>query len=402
LARGKRREKRMKTLLVLMSFLFVLIVCGSIEAPPAMSETLVIAHLAPMSGTAAAWGIAADRALRMAVDEINARGGIKIGKETYKIQVVTMDHRYVPGEALGAAKKVVREGIKFAFGIGGGVVHAVQPVLEENEVIYSTGAGGGVEYTNAKCPYTFRNVLSSDIIFKLSFARLVKMLGPIQAGFLYNNDDQGRNDMKIAKKVITEGNLPIEEITEFVERDAIDFSPVVTRLMAKKVNLIFNELTPAQGATFFKQAWEFGYKGRIARVRAPFSSETLLKAAGKEALEGFLSAQNWPPGQYPSPRYERFHSKYLSLYKEEPVSTASDQYAAMEFLAAALEKAGTTDTERVVKVLYDLETETAHGATFMVGKSLGYGIKTNMSYDLPFCEMRDGRLKVVDVLRYKE
>ena len=55
--------------------------------------------------------------LRIMVDEINGRGGLKVGKEIYTIQVVTMDHRYVPGEALAAAKKVVRDGIKFALGM---------------------------------------------------------------------------------------------------------------------------------------------------------------------------------------------------------------------------------------------------------------------------------------------
>ena len=74
----------------------------------------------------------------------------------------------------------------------------------------------------------------------------------------------------------------------------------------------------------------------------------------------------------------------------------------MEFLAVALEKAGTTDTEGVVKVMYDLETETVLGPTCMVGKSLGYGVKTQMSYGIPLCEVRDGKLKLIEVLQYKE
>ena len=109
-------------------------------------------------------------------------------------------------------------------------------------------------------------------------------------------------------------------MAEFVERDAIDFSPVVTRLMAKGVNLILNELAPAQAATFFKQAWELGYKGRIGNISAPFNLETLLKAAGKEGLEGLISGVDWPPGQYPSAKLEKFRTKYLSLYKEEPTN----------------------------------------------------------------------------------
>jgi branched-chain amino acid transport system substrate-binding protein len=398
-----KTRKGAKGLLAAVGFLFVLFICAAIGAPPALSKTLVVANLAPMSGGGAPWGIAGDRGVRMAVDEINERGGLKIGKETYTIQVVTMDHRYIPGEALGAAKMVVREGIKFTFGLGGGVTPALQPVLEENKVIYIFAGGGGVEYTNAKSPYTFRCIASDDMAYSMFLPRFVKMLGHLKAGFLQNNDDQGRGGLRIATRVIIERHLPIELVPEFVERDAIDFSPVVTRFLAKGVNFIQNELMPAQGATFIKQAWEFGYKGRVGIIRAPFTVETLLKAAGKEALEGFISGtQNWPLGQYPSAKFEKFRSKYLSLYKEEPQANAFDHHASVEFLAKALERAGTTDTERVVKVMYDLETETVLGPTSMVGKSLGYGIKTQMSYSFPLCEMRDGQLKLIEVVRYKE
>jgi branched-chain amino acid transport system substrate-binding protein len=391
----------MKRVLAITGFLFVLFICAFIGASAALCKTLVIADIAPMSGPAAAWGIAGDRGLRMMVDEINDRGGIRVGKETYKIQVVTMDHRYVPGEALGAGKKAVREGIKFSFGVGGGVMPALQPVLEENKVIYIASMGGGVEFTNAKCPHTFRSGRTGDIAYNLFLPRFVKMWGPMKMGFVLTNDENGRADLRISKRVIGEQKLPIEQVAEFVERDAIDFSPIVTRLMAKGVDLIFNELPPAQGATFCKQTWEFGYKGRVGIIRAT-SLEPILKAAGKEVLEGLISGSSWPSDKFPSARYEKVLSKFLSLYKEEPNMTAYDHYAGMEFLAAALEKAGTLDTDRVAKVMYDLEMDTVYGPTCMVGKSLGYGIKTQMSYGLPFCEVRNGQLKLIDVLRYKE
>jgi branched-chain amino acid transport system substrate-binding protein len=393
----------MKRLLAAISSLFVFFICVAIVTPPALSKTLTVASIAPMSGAAAAWGIAADRGLRMAVDEINDRGGLKIGKDTYTVQVVTMDHRYIPGEALSAAKKAVREGIKFAFGMGAGIMPAMQPVLEENKIINIAAMGAGVEFTNSKCPYTFRSGPSSDIMYSLILPKLVKMFGPpLKIGSIHNNDETGRSDTRSEEKTIRELNLPVEKVTEFVERDVIDFSPVVTRLAVKGVNVIFNELSPAQGASFLKQAWDLGYKGRIGTIMAPCSVETLIQVAGKEALAGFFSGVNWPPGQHPSAKFEKFRLKYLSLYKEDPLRAANDQHAGMEFLAAALEKAGTLDTDRVVKVMYDLEIETVYGPTCMVGKSLGYGIKTQMSYAIPLSEVRDGRLKLIEALRYKE
>jgi branched-chain amino acid transport system substrate-binding protein len=206
----------MKRLPVIVGFLFILFVFGFIGAPRALSETLVVAHLAPMSGTAAGWGIATDRAIRMAVDDFNARGGLKIGKETYKIQLVTMDHRYVPGEALGATKKVAGEGIKYAFGVGAGIMPAMQPVLTENKVINMVSMGAGVEFTNAKNPYTFRTMPSSELGYAVYYPKLVKMFGPLKIGVVHNNDELGRADTRCRERVIKEKNLPIEEVVEFV------------------------------------------------------------------------------------------------------------------------------------------------------------------------------------------
>jgi branched-chain amino acid transport system substrate-binding protein len=392
----------MKRPLATISFLFFLFICTSSGAPPALCKTLTVANIHCISGPGAAWGINSDRGLRMCVEEINGRGGLRVGKEIYTIQVVTMDHRYQPGEALAAAKKAVHDGIKFVFSIGGGVMPAVQPVLEENKVMILGQFGRGRDFTNPKYPYTFRVMPSTELVYMLFLPEIVKIWGPIKGGFIYNNDEQGRSDEVTVRKVTRERNLPIEQVFEFVERDSIDFSPVVTRLMAKGVNLITCELQPAQAATFFKQAWDLGYKGRMGRIFAPYILETFVQTAGKEALEGFISGTNWPPGQHPSAKYEKFRSKYLSVYKEEPIGNAFWSHAGMEFLAIALEKAGTTDPERVVKIMYDLKTETVLGPTHMVGKTLGYGINTQMSYAIPFCELRDGQFKLIKVLQYKE
>ena len=93
-----------------MGFLFILFICASIGAREALSKELVIACLSPMSGGGAAWGIASERAVRMWADDINSRGGQKVGNETYTFKIVTMDHRYVPGEALVLLRgRLVRE-----------------------------------------------------------------------------------------------------------------------------------------------------------------------------------------------------------------------------------------------------------------------------------------------------
>ena len=394
----------MRALKITVSMSVILFVCAFFGASAALpqAKTLTVANLAPMSGGGAPWGINSDRGLRAMANDINARGGIKVGADRYLVEVVTLDHRYIPGEALGAARKLVRDGIKFSFGVGGAIMPAMQPVLDENKVIYFSIMGGGVEFTNANRPYTFREMASNEQFYTLFLRQFVEMWGPIKVGLVENNDDNGRAEGTFMRKMTKQLNLPIEQFDEYVERDAIDFTPVVMRLMAKGVNLLLNDLTPSQAAVFTKQASELGYKKRIGTIRVPMDLATNLKAVGKEGMEGYLSGLTWASGEYPTAKYKEVREKHLATYKEEPMPNVFLHYASMELVSAAIEKAGTTDTEKVVKVLYDQKINTVLGPTFMIGKSLGYGIKTQMSYGLPFCEVRDGKLKLLKTLLYEE
>lgn len=373
------------------------------QAPAQSTKTLTIAGLFTMSGTGAAWGITSDRGLKMVAEDINAKGGIKVGGDTYTIKTVSYDTRFQPAEALAAANKVASDGIKYVIGNGGETVPATQPVFEKNKIIFMGVMGGGSDLTSAKFPYTFRSMPSPDQVYGLLYPELVKMSGsPLKLANLQNNNPMGRSEVEVAKKVIKERGLPIEMFEEYVEGDAVDFAPLVTRLMAQGVNFIQNELRPSQFPILTKQAREAGYKGRIGTLRNPLFFQTTLEAAGKQAMEGYITGVEYPDGVYPTPEFEQLNKKYQAAYGEPMTSNTYWQYNAVQFLVKAIEKAGTIDSERVASVMYDLDAETLLGRSLMVGKSLGYGIKTQMSFKSPFGEVKDGQLKLMKELVYEE
>ena len=77
-------------------------------------EELKIGGIGSLSGGGTAWGIALQRGVQMAVDEINAAGGLKIGDKTYKPRLVMFDDQYTAaGGRLAADRLINNEKIKF-------------------------------------------------------------------------------------------------------------------------------------------------------------------------------------------------------------------------------------------------------------------------------------------------
>ena len=73
----------------------------------------------------------------------------------------------------------------------------------------------------------------------------------------------------------------------------------------------------------------------------------------------------------------------------------------LEIMYAYAQDKRINQSERVVKVMYDLRVDTSNGKdTHMVGKTIGYGIKTQIAYTVPLTEIVSGKPKVIAVMNY--
>src|SRR4051812_43591753 len=99
--------------------------CGSSDESSSTgptTKTLTYGLLTPLSGSAASWGKVQKASVQLAVDKVDAAGGIKVGKTTYKLKVKVYDHAYDPTKAATAARQAFDEdGVKYAESLGGGV-----------------------------------------------------------------------------------------------------------------------------------------------------------------------------------------------------------------------------------------------------------------------------------------
>ena len=127
-------------------------------------EELKIGGIGPLSGGGTAWGTALQRGMQMAIDEVNASGGLKVGGKTYTPKLVMFDDQYTAAGGRVAADRLVNsEKVNFIVGpIGSPSVLSVVPVTTQgNVVLLSNGFSPAILKNEAKSPFNFRTMNST-------------------------------------------------------------------------------------------------------------------------------------------------------------------------------------------------------------------------------------------------
>ena len=107
------------------------LVCGA--AGGHAQEVLKIGGVGPLSGGGTAWGLAAQRGIQLAIDDLNAAGGFKAEGKTYKLELIMYDDQYTGQGGKAAAERLVNQDkVKFIIGPVGsppalGVISVTNP-----------------------------------------------------------------------------------------------------------------------------------------------------------------------------------------------------------------------------------------------------------------------------------
>lgn len=351
-------------------------------------ETLKIGAIVTLSGPGAAWGQAMKNAAELAADKVNAAGGLEVAGKKYKVEVVAYDDRYQAGEAVTVANRLVFEDkVKFIIGpTGSAPALAVQPTTEKNGVLTSP-LGFTDKALSAAKPLSFRPVLTTMEFAEPQIAWMIRNQGVKKAGGLFPNDESGQviaRDLDAAYKRHG-GELAAKE---FFERDRVDFTPLLTRMLARGIDTIeLDGNSPATAGLIAKQSRELGFKGRIVRTGGPATAE-LVAVAGKEASDGMIVHAAIDPN-LPSTR--AYLDLYLARYKVLPngFSPAFYDFASMMF--EAMRRAGTTtDAARVAGELEKMKDfPGVLGKLNWTGKA-SYGIDRQMAVPFYVAEIKGG------------
>jgi branched-chain amino acid transport system substrate-binding protein len=365
-------------------------------AVQADDKTLPIGLLGPLSGGAASYGVELMRGAELRVEEINKAGGLKVGADTYRIKLVSYDHKAQAADTATATNKLIfQDKVKYIIGNAvGATCNAAQTITEPNKVMFAFVCWGTNNLAPEK-PYSFRSMLSQWELTE-PFYRWVKENHPKikRVAAISPNDTSGKDTNTAVVKALKALGFEVAA-DEYYERGTKDFYPVLTKILAQKPDMLdVAAAPPGEAGLILKQAMELGFKGAKGWT-AGINPFTIISVAGPEAAEGVWSPANINvKGDHVSAAVRKFGETYEKRYGEVPGAIAVANYAAFDVFTQAMEKAGSVDTDKVLAVLTKEQFQTVWGPLALGGKET-YGIDRQFLYPLVISEVRGG--KVVDI-----
>ena len=377
------------------------IVVGSMFGFAASGQAAEIKELklglnVPLSGPASDWGITSQHASEFLRQKIEEKGYLKVGKDRYKLVVVPYDSKYVAADALANARRHTYEDkIKFQWILGGGVVPSCQPITEKEKVIVLACAYGGTKVTNPDKPYTFRTIIGSDLACPVAFPYLAKKYPEIKKiAFIGPNDDCGFvsiKDGKAAAKAVGWQTVG-EEVTE---RTLVDYLPVMTRLLKGKPDMIHAACSPTdQVALATKAARELGFEGYVF-ADATKDPDKVIEITGAKYAEKVFFVNCI--AELINPGVADLDARTKRTYNRGIMYGVIEYHASLQAWAQAIERAGTLDTDAVVKALETGTFDTVYGPVTFGAKSL-FGIKRQVLHPIPLGIVKGGKLVHLELM----
>jgi len=371
-----------------MLILFVL-AAGPRQVLAKEAKEVTFGILTPLSGPAAMWGIASSRSIILNAQKINEEGGFTVNGQPYKWNVVIYDHKYVPAEAVKAANKAIyNDKAKFLSILGGSAALACLQLMKENKILSLNPAGGGKALTNPKNPLVFRYNSAIHAMYSAFLPVLIER-EKIKTMAVINPDDAtGRSGLAAAKWAANLVNIEIVN-EAFFERGIKDFSPLLTRVIAKNPDLIETSYTsPTSAALICKQARELGYKGVILLSWGP-DVKDVIKIGGENANNAYLMSTG--PLVPQTPAQKEFYNRFVKQYPASDWDALYWHHTEMiPFLTKGIVETQSFDPYVLAKHFESMKCDSPVG-TLRFGGSKIFGTKRQLLFPDSLIQIQNGK-----------
>jgi branched-chain amino acid transport system substrate-binding protein len=347
---------------------------------------ILIGHFASMTGPEATFGQSTDKAIRIAIDEINEKGGVN-GR---KVRLITYDDKGETREAGSAVTRLVtNDGVVAVLGeVASGLSLVGGPICQDNGIPMVSPSSTNPKVTEI-----------GDMIFRVCFidpfqgwvaakfatenlkakkaAILYDQVAPYAVG-LQDAFDQAFT--KLGGQIVAK---------ETYQKGDPDFSAQLTKIRAAQPDVVF---IPG----YYTDVGNIALQARKLGVDMPllggdgWDSEELGKIAGK-SINGCYYSNHYAP-EDPNPRVQDFIRKYKAKHNAVPDGLAALGYDAARILCEAIGRAGSTDGAKIAAEL--AKTKDYDGVT---GK-ISIDKNRNAVKPAVMLEMKDGQPKYVSTI----
>lgn len=353
----------------LTSFFCVVSCIISFSTTTLAADTIKIGVAGAHSGDLASYGLPSVKAAELVVNNINARGGIN-GK---KIELLIEDDACKPELSTNTATKLVSQGVHVVLGhICSGATKAALPIYKDSGIIVMSPSATTPDLTQSgDYPNFYRTIASDDSQARTEVDFAVDILKVKKIAVIHDKGDYGKGLAEFAKTFAEQSGKAEVVLYEGVTPGAVDYSAVVQKIKRSGAEaVIFGGYHP--------EASKIVTQMRKKRMDTLFISDdgvkddTFIRVAGKNA-EGVYATG--PSDVSNNPLAQAAKKAHQETYDSEPGAFFDNAYAAALALTNAIEKAGSTDSEAIAKVLKSQDVDTPFGAIHFDerGDAIGVG-----------------------------
>lgn len=310
-------------------------------------DTIKFGLIASLSGPSAKSGEAITRGLTIAINEINASGGL-LGKQ---VELIRRDDEANPGKGVVAARELIqREGVAVLFGgLQTPVSLAIVPFVNQEKVPYMGpwAAGTPITKNGAEENYVFRVSAVDELVDIALVDRAVEVHGSKTPGMILINNPWGESNEKGLKAALEAKGMSYAGI-EKVEGSDIDVVPQLTRLQQAGADALFMVANVGPSAQVMKSLERMGWDVPVVSHWGPaggrFSELGGPRAKDVEMIQTFTFSGNDSPKA--AEMLEKLKAEFPEIETEADVTPAvgiANAYDAMHLTALAITNAGSTD-----------------------------------------------------------
>lgn len=322
-------------------------------------EPVKVGLVSSKSGVFAQQGEEVMRAVKFAIEEANAQGGV----DGRKVEVAEADDEGTPDAGRRVAEKLARDGHNLLIGaIPSSISLAIAQNLDRWDAAYFIVASKSDKLTGDTCkPRSFRTNHSDamDIAMINEWAKDLQenTFAVLAADYIW-----GRDSGESFKKAVEATGKKVP-LSLYVPLGTKDFSPYIAQLKNSNVEAVWVAETGRDAIAFIKQAEEFGLIPKTKLIGHALIQNFMINATGK-ALEGTPGNTAYT-ATLDNPRNKAFVAAWKAKFKRVPTDNEGQAYNGMQVMFTGVQKAGSVKPGEVSKALRGAQVDSIYGPVTM-------------------------------------
>jgi branched-chain amino acid transport system substrate-binding protein len=370
------------------------VVAGGAWPAEAQQEPLRVGMIQPLSGPIAAAGSYIVNGAKIALDRVNAKGGVA-GR---RLELIIEDNKSDPAETRNAAEKlIVRDKVPVLIGAwGSSMTLAMMPLAAQHGVGIVVETSSSVKITDPKTPGAkiVSRISPTSELEAFGVEPLLPQLGMKKVGYIAVNTDWGRGAVVAFGDVLKKQGGKIE-LVEYVGQADTDFYSQLTKFKAAGVDSVIITDDAPKTAKMLQQMKELGLNAKVLVTGGSAWPDSIVQLAGAPAAEGAMFINFYNPYDHALAGDPEASRAYVEEWKKRGlpwigVVEGMRGFDAVNLVAKALEMAGEPTAAKVHDALRRAEVRGLYG--------LNKFDRNGQSYcNIILSQVKEGKYAVVGV-----